>query len=176
MAYENPWIEVTHREVVTPTGTDGIYGVVHMKSLAIGIIPVDTDGFTWLVGQYRYACDEWSWEIPAGGGPIGPDPVETARRELREECGLSANTIDYLMTAHTSNSVTDEVAHIYVATDVTLGQSEPDETEVLEVRRLPLPEAVAMVLRGEITDSLSVMGLLRLAAQRGDLGGEVGSG
>ena len=167
VVYDNPWIEVSHREVTTPTGSPGIYGLVSFKNLAIGIIPIDDDDHTWLVGQYRYPLDRYSWEIPAGGGPANEDPATTARRELQEECGLVASSLDELMRAAMSNSVTDEHAIIYVATDLAATETAPDETEVLALRRLPVDDAIAMALAGDIDDSLSLLGLLRLAAQRG---------
>ena len=88
MVYENKWIAVSHEEVITPTGTNGIYGKVHFKNYAIGIIPIDTDGNTYLVGQYRYAINEYSWEIPEGGGLLEHDILDAAKRELIEEVGL----------------------------------------------------------------------------------------
>ncbi len=164
--YENPWIEVSHREVSAPTGHDGIYGLVHFKNLAIGVVPVDDEDHTWLVGQHRYTLDEWSWEIPEGGGQLDDDPVDSARRELAEETGLRAARYELLLELHTSNSVTDERALIYLATDLTPGDAAPDETEELTIRRVPVDEAVAAVLRGEITDAMSVAALLALAARR----------
>lgn len=164
--YDNPWITVSHREVVAPTGTDGIYGLVHFKNLAIGVIPIDDDDHTWLVGQYRYTLEKYSWEIPAGGGRRGDAPAETARRELREECGLDAAQIDLLLPVAISNSVTDEVGAVFVATELTRVPVEPDETEVLALRRLPVDDAIAMACDGSIDDSLSLMGLLRLAVRR----------
>lgn len=164
--YDNAWIEVSHRDVTTPTGTPGIYGLVHFKHLAVGVIPIDTDDHTWLVGQFRYAVDEYSWEIPAGGGPVDGDPAVTAHRELREECGLDAATIEPLVTCRLSNSVTDETGHLFVARDLTPCDTDPDDTEVLSLWRLPVDDAIAMVLDGGINDSLSIMGLLRLAAAR----------
>jgi len=164
--YDNPWIQVSHRDVVNPNGGVGIYGLIHFKSLAIGVLPIDADDHTWLVGQYRYATAEYSWEIPAGGGELDVDPAVTARRELAEETGLIADRCRLLLEARTSNSVCDERAYVYVAEGLTEGPTAPDETELLELRRLPVADAVAMVLTGEITDSLSIMGLLRLAAER----------
>lgn len=166
VAYDNAWIQVSHRDVVTPTGTDGIYGLVHFKNLAIGIIPIDDEDHTWLVGQYRYAVDHYSWEIPAGGGDLNEDPIEGARRELAEECGLVADNYSLLVHFETSNSVCDEKAFIYVATGLTPCDVAPDDTEVLELRRLPVGEAIDMVLRGEIVDSLTAIGLMRLALRR----------
>ena len=85
--YENPWISVREDRVVRPDGEPGIYGVVHYKNVAVGVLPVD-DGHTYLVGQYRYPLDEYSWEIPEGGCPEGEEPLHAAQRELREETGL----------------------------------------------------------------------------------------
>jgi len=165
--YDNPWIEVEHHEVVTPSGTDGIYGKVKFKNLAIGIIPIDDQINTWLVGQYRYPLDEYSWEIPMGGGPLGIDPLESAKRELKEETGISARDWTLLMKIHTSNCVTDEVGHIYVAKELTYGETDFDDTEDIQIKKLKLKDAIDMVLNGEITDSVSVGGLLKLARQLG---------
>lgn len=164
--YENAWIEVSHREVTAPTGHEGIYGLVHFKHLAVGVVPIDEEDHTWLVGQHRYTLDEVSWEIPEGGGVLGGDPVEAARRELIEETGLRAGRIEPLIELHTSNSVTDERAVIYLATELTPGASEPDETEELVLRRLPVDEAIVLARRGEITDAMSVAALLEVALRR----------
>ncbi|MEL6891626.1 MAG: NUDIX hydrolase [Actinomycetota bacterium] len=169
--YENAWIDVSHREVTAPTGHDGIYGLVHFKNLALGVIPIDDEDHTWLVGQDRYTLDGWSWEIPEGGGALEGDPIDAARRELAEETGLRADRLDLLVELHTSNSVTDERALIYVATGLTRGAPDPDETEQLTVRRVPVDDAIDEVLRGEITDAMSVAALLKLAVQRRRDGG-----
>lgn len=161
--YENPWIRVEHRDVITPAGNPSIYGVVQFKNKAIGIVPVDDDGFVYLVGQYRYPLDEYSWEIPEGGGPIGEDPLATAQRELKEETGLTAEHWQKISRVHTSNSVTDEEGFIFLAQGLTQGQPQPEETEDLVLRKVSLTEAVAMVMRSEITDSISCCGILMVA-------------
>ena len=163
VVYENPWIKVEHREVVTPGGSDGIYGLVNYKNHAIGIVPVDEEGFTYLVGQYRYALDAYSWEIPEGGCPLGTDPLATAQRELQEETGLVAERWQQLMEFHLSNSVSDEWGVAYLATGLTRGAADPEDTEELRLRRLPLREAITMALDGRITDALSVLALQRVA-------------
>lgn len=165
--YENPWLSIRHEEVVTPAGTPGIYGVVSFKNKAVGVIPIDTDGYTYLVGQYRYPLNEYSWEIPEGGSPVGTDPLESARRELREETGLVAQRWTKIARIHTSNSATDEEGFLYIAEELEQGDHEPEDTEQLHVRRLPLAEAVEMVMRSEITDALSVSALLIVARLRG---------
>jgi ADP-ribose pyrophosphatase len=161
--YENPWIRMEHHDIVNPTGKDGIYGVVHFKNRAIGVIPIDKEGNTWLIGQYRYALNEYSWEIPMGGGPNELDLLESAKRELKEETGLTAEKWTQIMKIHTSNSVTDELGYVYLAKDLTQGETEFEETEVLQVRKLPFQEALDMVMSGEITDSLSIAGILKAA-------------
>jgi 8-oxo-dGTP pyrophosphatase MutT (NUDIX family) len=161
-AYDNPWISISHREVLNPAGGSGIYGVVHFKNTAIGIVPLDSDLNTWLVGQYRYTLEQYSWEIPEGGGRKGEDPLEEAKRELKEETGIMAGLWTPLLELHTSNSVTDEYGVAYLAQDLSFGASEPEETEALQIRKIPLAEAVEMVMQGEITDSLSMISLLKV--------------
>lgn len=167
VVYDNPWIRLRHEEVITPAGTSGIYGVAHFKNKAIGIIPIDKEGYTWLVGQYRYPLEEYSWEIPMGGGSIDVDPQISAQRELKEETGLIALDWQMIGRIHTSNSVTDEEGFIFVAQDLEQGETEFDETEVLQIWRLPLSEAIEMVMDNRITDSLSVYGLLKVARLKG---------
>lgn len=161
--YENPWIQVSHHEVITPAGTDGIYGVVHFKNIAIGVLPIDAEGNTWLVKQSRYALNQYTWEIPEGGCPEGESPLAAAQRELEEEVGLQARDWQQLMTMHLSNSVTDESSIIFVARDLFAGTQQLEATEDIEVKKLPLREAIDMVKRGEITDAISVAALLRAA-------------
>jgi 8-oxo-dGTP pyrophosphatase MutT (NUDIX family) len=166
--YDNKWITVTEYQVINPSGGKGIYGKVHFKNKAIGIIPVDKDLNTWLVGQYRYTVDEWSWEIPEGGGPAGEPPVESAKRELQEETGLTAKKWKQIIRLHTSNSVTDEEGFVFMAEDLEQGEASLEETEAdLKVWKLPVKEALQMVIEGKITDSMSVMGLLMVARLKG---------
>jgi len=158
--YENPWIRVTEYQVINPAGGKGIYGKVHFKNKAIGIIPVDKDLNTWLVGQYRYTLDAWHWEIPEGGGPLDHDPLSSAQRELREETGLIAATWSEIVHLHTSNSVTDEDGYIFLAEDLQEGANALDETEAdLKVWKLPLRDALEMALNGKITDSMSIIAI-----------------
>lgn len=161
--YENPWIKVSHEEVIAPTGNPGIYGVVHFKNKAIGVVPIDAEGNTWLVRQSRYTLNQFTWEIPEGGCPQGEEPLAAAQRELEEEVGLRAHHWQPLMTMHLSNSVTDEVSEVYIARDLYFGEQRLDETEAIEIKKLPLREAIAMVQCGEITDAISVAALLRVA-------------
>ncbi len=162
--YDNAWIAISESQVTTPAGTPGIYGVVHFKNRAVGVIPVDDEGYTYLVGQYRYTLASYEWEIPAGGCPEGESPEETARRELQEETGLIASQLTPLLDGMAlSNSVSDERAYVFLAEGLSQEQAAPEETEDLQIIRIPLQEAIDRVLSGEITDSMSVAGLLRVA-------------
>lgn len=158
--YDNPWIQVTHDEVLTPAGTAGIYGVVHFKNHAVGVVPLDAQGNVYLVKQFRYTLNAYSLEIPEGGSPLGESLLETAQRELKEETGLHAEQWEHLLNLHTSNSVTDESGAIYLARQLTQGEAALDPTEDIEVLCVPLQQAIAWVFSGQITDSLTVMGLL----------------
>lgn len=159
--YQNPWIRVREDQVLNPKGGAGIYGVVSMQNKAIAIIPVDNEGNTWLVGQYRYTLNEYSWEVPMGGGVMGIDPQESAQRELREETGLLATRWTRIARLHTSNSVTDEEGFVFLAEDLTQSEWEPEETEDLRLWKLPLAQAIELVMDDRITDALSVAGLLK---------------
>ena len=161
--YDNRWISVREDQVVNPSGGPGIYGVVSFKNKAIGIVPIDADGNTWLVGQYRYTLDAYSWEIPMGGGPVAQDPLVSAQRELLEETGFTAARWTRLSRLHTSNSVTDEEGWVFLAQDLTAGAAQPEETEDLRLWKLPLAEAVQMCLDDRITDCISVCALLKAA-------------
>ena len=165
--YENPWISVREDQILRPDGQPGIYGVVHFKNKAIGVLPVEEDGSIWLVGQHRYPLDRYSWEIPEGGGSGDEDPEITARRELKEETGLVADRLELFSVTHLSNSVSDEVAYLYRATGLTPGPSEPEGTEQLEARRVSWDVAWGMLQGGEITDAMSVVALLHEAVRRG---------
>ncbi|MCX2474257.1 NUDIX hydrolase [Pedobacter sp. MC2016-05] len=161
LKYDNYWISVTEHQVINPSGGKGIYGEVHFKNLAIGILPLDEDYNTWLVGQYRFPLKAYSWEIPEGGGPLGEDPLESARRELLEETGMSASNWKEIQRMHLSNSVSDELSIIYVATGLIQGIAMPEETEELMVKKVSFDEAFEMVMKNEITDSMSVAAILK---------------
>ena len=160
--YENPWISVHHDEVITPTGTDGIYGRIVFKNIALAIIPMDEDNNTWLIGQYRYTLDEYTWEIPMGGGPLAEDKLESAKRELKEETGITAKDWKCILRIHTSNCVTDEEGFVYVAKDLSFGETSFDSTEDLQITKVPFDTAIQMIDDGKITDAISIAGLLKI--------------
>ena len=165
LAYENPWVELYHDEVIQPDGKPGIYGVVHFRNRAVGVVPTDGDRIL-LVGQYRYTLDHYSWEIPEGGGRLDEEPEEAARRELSEETGYGGGTWRELCRAELSNSITDEVAVLFVATGLASGQASPDGTEELAMRWVTFDEAMAMIAAGEIRDAMSILALQHLALER----------
>lgn len=160
--YDNPWISVTEDQVINPSGNKGIYGIVHFKNLAIGIIPMDDDGNIYMVGQYRYVSGKYSLEIPEGGGPIHLDPLDSAKRELKEETGLTADNWELLFEMELSNSVTDERAIVYLATGLKSGEPDPEETEALTVSKIPFNEVYQMVVNGKITDAITIAAILKM--------------
>lgn len=165
--YENNWIQVVHQNVINPSGGKGVYGTVNFKNIAVGVVPMDKDGNTWLVGQYRFPLNEYSWEIPEGGCPDGEEVLETAKRELKEETGLIAQNWSLISKLHTSNSVCNEVAYIFLAEEITQAESQPEDTEQLQVKKVSLKEALELVLDDKITDSMSVAGILKVARLKG---------
>jgi ADP-ribose pyrophosphatase len=167
VAYSNAWIEVQHHEVINPSGGKGIYGQVNFKNIAVGVIPVDSEGNTYLVGQFRFPLEEYSWEIPEGGCPVGEDVLAAAKRELLEETGILANKWTMISKIHTSNSVCNEVGFIFMAEELTQGDAEPEETEDLKVRKVTLQQAIDLVMNNQITDSISIAGLLKVARLKG---------
>ncbi len=167
LIYENPWIRVDEFNVINPSGGKGIYGKVSFKGRAVGILPIDEEMNTWLVGQFRYTLNEYSWEIPMGAVPENETLEIGAKRELKEETGLHCQELEFLCKIHTSNSVTDEVGFAYVATGLTEGETNFDDTEDISIQKLPFTEVLEMVLDGRITDSLSVAAIMRFARIKG---------
>jgi 8-oxo-dGTP pyrophosphatase MutT (NUDIX family) len=165
VVYDNQWITVFDEKVLNPNGGESQYGRIHFKSKAIAIVPLDEDGNTWLVGQNRYTTDEYSWEVPMGGSDAGEDPIDTAKRELKEETGLTAGKLEQIMRLHPSNSITDEEGFVFVATNLEQGETDFDDDENLQVRKLSLVDAIEMVKRNEITDAISVAALLRVVTK-----------
>ncbi len=160
--YENPWIKLTEYKVINPGGGKGIYGKVHFKNTAVGVMVLDEQLNTYLVGQYRFTLNAYSWEIPEGGGLQGTDPLESGKRELLEETGLIAQEWEPLLTMHLSNSVSDELAMVYLARKLTQHQPCPEETEQLRIKKIPFSDAVEMVEKEFVTDSMSVAAIYKV--------------
>ena len=164
--YNNPWIEVTEFQVLNPSGNPGIYGKVHFKNLAIGVVPLNEKDELVLVGQYRFPLSAYSWEIPEGGGKIGIDPLDSAKRELLEETGLVAHQWEKLLEIHLSNSVSDELAILYLATDLEQHEAEPEDTEELAHRTITLEDAYREICTGRITDAMTVAAIQHLLLRK----------
>jgi 8-oxo-dGTP pyrophosphatase MutT (NUDIX family) len=173
--YENPWIAVSEHRPIAPTGKQALYGIVHMKNLALGVVPLHEDGTVTLVGQHRFVFGDYSWELPEGGGPIDCDPVEHARRELAEEAGLAARDWRQILQFQLSNSITDERGFVYLATGLSAAKAEPDDNEDIAVVRVPFGEALEQAMNGNIRDMITVASLLRIyhMAREGELAGEL---
>ncbi len=166
VGFENPWLRVETSQITHPDGSAGTYGVARFANLACGVLPIDDEGHTWLVGQHRFPFNAYSWELPEGGGARDVDPIVSTARELEEETGLIAAHYAPLGQWHLSNSVSDEVAYGYVAWELTMGKAAPEPSEALSVRRVPIAEIVKQVRAGEVTDAfthLMVMSALDMA-------------
>lgn len=159
--YENPWMALTAYDAIAPTGVPADYTVVHFKNLAIAILPLHADGTVTLVGQNRFPHGDYVWEIPEGGGALNANPLDSAKRELREETGLQAGGWMEILRLQMSNSITDERAVGFLATDLTDGDIDPDPTEDIVRVRIPFPDALEAVASGDIVDALTVAMLLR---------------
>ena len=159
--YDSPWISLTKHDVLNPHGNPGTYSVVHFKNLAIGILPLDENYNTWIVGQYRYPINQYTWEIPEGGGKLGVEPIESAKRELLEETGITAKKWTQIQTMHLSNSASDEFCVLFIAQELSFGASQPEDDEELETKKIHFNDLYKMVERGEITDSLTVAAVLK---------------
>ena len=169
--FDNPWLTVVEQDAVAPTGKSALYGMVKFKNLAVGVVPIHADGSVTLVGQHRFVHNDYSWEIPEGGGALDIDPLESARRELAEEAGLAAAEWREVMRFQLSNSVTNEIGVGYLAWDLSEVPTAPDETEVIQVARRPFREALELALVGHMPDMITIAMLLRAyqMAQEGEL-------
>jgi 8-oxo-dGTP pyrophosphatase MutT (NUDIX family) len=160
--YHNNWISVTEFDVINPNGGKGIYGKIHFKNIAVGVLPLDEKMNTYLVGQYRFPINTYSWEVPEGGGDPTLDAQESASRELLEETGLIAKEWTVLLKMYLSNSVSDEYAVLYLARGLEQKTPMPEETEKLQIRKLPFEEVYQMVENGVITDAMSIAVIQKL--------------
>jgi len=160
--HENPWFALDDYDAIAPTGVDSRYFTLHFKNGAVGAIPLHDDGTITLVGQWRFPFGAYSWELPEGGVPPDEAALEGAKREMREEAGLEAGEWRHILTMQLSNASTDEVANLYLATDLSAVATDPDATEQLAVTRIPLRDALKAISKSQITDALTVAALLRL--------------
>jgi len=163
----NPWFHLRRDRVIRPDGNKGTYNTV-VAPTAVGIVPCFDDASILLVGQYRYSISRYSWEIPEGGSKGDEKPIQTARRELSEETGYRAGRFKSLGTFHTSNCFTNEIAHLFCAWNLALGEPHQDPTESIVTKRIPFRDAYEMAVSGKITDSITIVALFRLK-ERGEL-------
>lgn len=158
--YANPWIRVREDEVLRPDGSPGLYGVVSMTP-AVGVVALTDADEVVMVGQWRYALGEYSWELVEGGVDVGEDPLTAIQRELAEEAGYHASSWTPLGPAlSVSNSVTDQRGQLFVARGLRVVPRAPDPTEELLLAHIALDDALELVDRGRISDALTILGLL----------------
>jgi ADP-ribose pyrophosphatase len=162
LVYENPWIRVEEDRVGLPDGRTTLYGVVRCGP-CVGVLPFLDPDTVVLIRQYRYVARAVCWEMPTGGVHAGETLEAAARRELAEETGYAAGRLAPLVAYHTSKSVVDETAHLFWAAGLVAAPAAPDPTEFIEVHPMPFAEALALVERGEITDSMTVIAVLHAA-------------
>lgn len=160
-AFENNWLRIDEHDVIRPDGEKGYYGVVRIRRAGVGVLPIEPDGRVHLVGQWRFPLGRYSWELPEGGAEPGEDPRVCAERELIEETGLRAKALTPILEMDLSNSLTDERAVVFLATDLIQGEAQPDGTEVLKHRTAPFLEVLERVADGRIRDSITVAAVLR---------------
>ena len=159
IAWSSPWYEVRQDEIILPDGRPGVYNVVQHEG-AVWIIPVTDSGEIVLLYHYRYTVDDWCWEIPAGGLIEGLSFEQTALEEIREEIGGQAREIEYTGHFYTSNGISNEVAHVFIASGITLGQTAHEPAEVMELHLKPIEEVLRMARANEISDGPSALALL----------------
>jgi 8-oxo-dGTP pyrophosphatase MutT (NUDIX family) len=175
LVYDNPWIRVEEFDAVAPTGKPALYGLIGMKNMAIGVLPLHADGTITLVGQHRFPLQAYSWEVPEGGGPLGTDPLISAKRELAEEAGLEAAHWQQVLAFDVSNSVTDEKGFGYLAWDLSPVDLAPDDTEEISLARVPFKQALRLAMSGHMRDLITQTLLLRAyhMAREGEIIGDL---
>ena len=157
--WQSGWYSLRQDRLRTPSGEEFTYTLVDHPG-AVWIVPVTREGNVVLIWHYRYPVQDWCYEIPAGGLIPGATPEEAARRELLEEIGGEAAELRYVGQFYTSNGISNEIAYVYLATGVELGEPHRELTELIEMRLVPLEKALRMARSGEIKDGPSALALL----------------
>ena len=163
--YRNKWMAIREDQVRMPDGRETIYGVVDCGH-CVGVLPFVDPEHVLLVGQYRYVAQRFTWEMPTGGVRPGESLEAAAQRELAEEAGQRAGRLTWVSTYHTSKSVMNESAHLYIGEGLAAAARAADDTEFIERRVFPFRQVVEMVTRSEITDSMTVIAVLHAALRR----------
>lgn len=157
--YENKWMGLKEDKVIMPNGKEGIYAYISSKNGAAAVI-LNEKNEIYLVGQYRYAVDEYSWEIISGAVEKGEDYLTTVKREIEEEAGVTAKKFDLLHgDLQLSNSYTSDRGAIFLARDIEQNESHPESTEKLQIKKVPLDEAIRLICEGKIKDDYTITGI-----------------
>jgi len=164
--YEGRVIDVDLDRVRFPDGSVGELEMIRHPGAA-AVVALDPPGGAGgpgqpnivLIRQYRYAADGFVWEVPAGKLDVGEAPEECARRELEEETGYRAGRLEHLGSIHTTPGFTDEVIHLFLGWDLEAGSMSHESHEFIELREVPLADAIEMIDRGEITDAKTICAL-----------------
>lgn len=165
--YQNRWLSLREDRVELPDGRTTIYGVV-MCGDCVGILPFVDHDQVLLVRQYRYVAGRTTWEMPTGGVRPGESLEAAAQRELQEEAGYRAGQIKKIVAYHTSKSILDETAHLYLAEGLQPVHGQPgDDTEFIKTQVFAFPKILRMVMDGEIMDSMTIIAVLHAARLRG---------
>jgi 8-oxo-dGTP pyrophosphatase MutT (NUDIX family) len=158
--YQNPWITVREDKVLHPNGQAGIFGVVNYGS-GVAILPIDDDGNVYLVREYKYALGDWSLEVAAGGIEPNEPPETAARRELKEELGIVAGKWTYLGSVHPITTIIEHVQHQFLARNLSFGAAELEETEQIELVKMPIEDTYELIKTGKIVNGAAIALILR---------------
>lgn len=160
IAFSCPWYRVRQDEIITPDGGRGVYNVVE-KEDAVWIVPLTAAGEIVMIYNYRYTVDDWCWELPAGSLEPHHATIEAcAHDELRQETGGVAEELIYVSQFYVANGIFNEKGHVFLGLNVTLGETDHEPAEVMQVHRKPVAEALRMARAGEIADGPSALALM----------------
>ena len=160
--YSSEWMRVRQDDVIRADGSDGVYSVVELKG-GVGVVAVNNKKEIRLVGQYRFATDTYSWEIPKGSLDKfeNPEkPLDAAKRELEEETGLFAKKWEELTMVHTLMGYSNDKVYLFLATDLKQNKPHPDEVEDITIKFVTIQAFKNMVKKKEITDATSIAAVL----------------
>ncbi|MDQ7025338.1 MAG: NUDIX hydrolase [Anaerolineae bacterium] len=157
--WESPYYRIRRDDIRLQDGTAGVYNVLEIHD-SVFVVPVLDDGRIVLIRNYRHTLSEWVWEVPAGGIEDGQTPDEAARAELLEEAGGTAKELRFLLKASTMNGIGQHIAHLYLATGVTLGETQHETLEFINIHPMTTDEVFRLVQRGEMNDCISITALL----------------
>lgn len=158
--YKNPWIEVCEDKVIHPNGKPGIFGTVKMLD-GVSVLALDNDGFVYLTDEFHYAVGKNSIEAVSGAIDKGEKPLETAKRELKEEAGITAKDWIYLGVVNPFTTLIKSHCHLFLAKNLSFGDAKPEETENIKIIKLKFKKTVEMVMKSQITHTGSCVLILK---------------